>query len=179
MKLLIFIVGFALVIASLSCQLQKANAVYKSSVPTTKLHFPQPWLDQMNSATYIEQIEVRKLPNSLGNEFFFGALPNGDNFYADEVDQNLPKPRYGDNTFAVKFADGPQVRVASQQEWERVAHESGPTHGMLARKVRTIGPERSITDGSIIPNQVNTGARVCCRRVVSGSPLSVTQVKKD
>lgn len=122
MKLLTFMVGLGLVITSLSChivQLQNADAVFNSSMATTKLHLPQPWLDERDSATYIEQIEVRRLPDLPRDEFLFGALPNGSNFYAYEVDKNLPKPRYGKNIFAVNFADGPRARVATQQEWER------------------------------------------------------------
>jgi hypothetical protein len=118
----LILTGFALVIASLSChnvvQLRTADAVSKSSTPTTKLHLPQPWLDEMESPYFIQQIEVRQAPNSPGDEFFFGALPNGDNFYADEVDKNLPKPRYGKNMFAVNFSADPRARVATQQEWE-------------------------------------------------------------
>ena len=132
---MVLTVGFAFVIASLSChtvvQLQNADVVSNSSTATTKLHFPQPWLDERDSATYIEQIEVRKLPSSPGVEFFFGALPNGDNFYAHEVDENLPQPRYGKNMFAVNFADGPKVRVATQQEWESASR--------IRTKPRTIG----------------------------------------
>lgn len=120
MKLLTLIVGLALVITSLSCHnvVQFTEAVSKSSSETTKLHFPQPWLDERDSATYIEQIEVRRLPNSPAGEYLFAALPNGDNFYAYEVDKNLPKPRYGKNIFAVNFSGGPRARVATQQEWE-------------------------------------------------------------
>src|ERR1044072_269816 len=120
MKSLIIIVGFVIVIASLSCHnaVQSSEAVFNSSVPTTKIHFPQPWLDERDSATYIEQIEVRKIPNSPVDEFLFGALPNGDNFYAHEVDKNLPNPHYGKNMFAVNFSAAPKVRVVTQEEWE-------------------------------------------------------------
>ncbi len=112
-------------------QVTTTKAVVNSSTTITKLHFPQPWLDERDSATYIEQIEVRKLPNSPGDEFFFGALPDGDNFYANEVDKNLPKPRYGKNIFAVNFSTDPRARVATQQEWE-----SG---SRIRTKPRTIG----------------------------------------
>ena len=118
----ILIVGFALLIASLSChtvvQLQSGAVVSNSSASTTKLHFPQPWLDERELPYFIEQIEVRKLPNSKGDEYFFGALPDGDHFYAHEVDKNRPKPRYGKNMFAVNFSAEPRARVATQQEWE-------------------------------------------------------------
>jgi len=121
-KQLIFIVAFTFVSASLSCQtvLQTANSqgMSTSSLPTTRLHFPQPWLDETEGFGPIQQIEVRKAPNSSDNEFFFGALRDGDNFYAHEVDRNMPKPRYGTNMFAVNFSAGLQVRTATQQEWE-------------------------------------------------------------
>ena len=119
MKLLALTV---VVIASLSCQhvaqLTTTKVISNSSVTTTKLHFPQPWLDEMESSYSIQQIEVRKIPNSPGDEFFFGALPDGDYFYAHEVDKKLPKPRYGKNMFAVNFSNGPRARIATQQEWE-------------------------------------------------------------
>lgn len=121
MKLLTFIIGLALVTASLSChvaQLTTSGVVSQSGASTTKLHFPQPWLDEMELPNFIEQIEVRKLPNSPADEFFFGALPDGDYFYAHEVDKNRPKPRYGKNMFAVNFSAEPRARVATQQEWE-------------------------------------------------------------
>jgi len=121
-KLSILIVGFAFVIASLSCQdvaqVAHTKSVSYSSTASAKLHFPQPWLDEMEGFYSIEQIEVRKVPNSSHDEFFFRALPDGDNQYAHEVDKNMPKPRYGKNMFTVSFSAGPQVRAATQQEWE-------------------------------------------------------------
>lgn len=120
MKSLILMVGFTFVITSMSChkvvQLQKTEVSSTSS--TTKLHFPQFWLDERERPYSIEQIEVRKLPNSPGDEFLFGALPDGENFYAHEVDKNLPKPRYGKNMFAVNFSGEPRVRAATHEEWE-------------------------------------------------------------
>ena len=113
-KPIILIFGFAFVIASLSCQ-NVAQTRTTSSAPTTKLHFPQNWLDEMDLPYFIEQIEVRKVPNA--DEFFFGALPDGDNNYTHEIDKNIPAPRYGPNTFAVSFANGKRVRAATQDEW--------------------------------------------------------------
>jgi len=138
MKLLTFIVGLALVIASLSCHnvVQSTEVIFNSSTATTKLHFPEPWLDERDRATYIEEIEVRRLPNSPADEFLFGALPEGSNFYAYEVDKNLPQPRYGKNFFAVNFAGGPQVRVATQQEWE-----SGSRIRTMPRSIGTKSPD--------------------------------------
>jgi hypothetical protein len=119
---LIVIAAFAFVTTSLSChnvtQLTNTQRVTQSSAPTTTLRFPQPWLDETEGFASIQQIEVRKLPNATDDEFFFAALPDGDHFYAHEVDKNIPKPRYGKNMFAVSFANGLRVRVATQQEWE-------------------------------------------------------------
>ena len=122
MKLLIVTVALALVIASLSCHnaVQFSQAVFNSSAATTKLHFPQPWLDERDSSTSIQQIEVRKLPNSSGDEFLFGALPDGDNFYASEVDKTLPKPDYGKNFFCgdiCNYATGSNSNSAGVGEW--------------------------------------------------------------
>jgi hypothetical protein len=64
-KLLRFIVGFAFLIASLSCQniAQVGNSqAGASSSPTTKLHFPQPCLDEREELYFIEQIESGKFP---------------------------------------------------------------------------------------------------------------------
>ena len=115
------IIGFAFLIASLSCRNVAQVASPGVSTPqtaATTLHLPQPWLDEMEGANFIEQIEVRKVPNSANDELFFGALPDGDHFYAHETNKNLPPPRYGKNMFAVSFSAGPQARVATQQEWE-------------------------------------------------------------
>jgi hypothetical protein len=81
------------------------------------LHFPQSWLGDLESF-FIQQLEVRKLPNSSNGEFFFAALPNGDYDYAHEVDKRLPPPRYGETVFAVNFSNGLKVRSATKQEWE-------------------------------------------------------------
>lgn len=120
MKLLTLIVGFAFVIASLSCHnaVQSTEVVFNSSAPITKLHIPQRWLDEREDPYFIQQIEVRKTPNAAAGEFFFGALPDGDNNYEHEVDQSRPKPRYGLTKFAVNFASGSRARAATQQEWE-------------------------------------------------------------
>lgn len=121
-KTLIIIVVSAFVIASLSCQnvahVATTETVSTSAAPATKLHLPQPWLDEMEGFYLIEQIEVRKAPNSADGEFLLRALPDGDNFYAHDVDENMPKPRYGKNMFAVNFTASPQVRTATEQEWE-------------------------------------------------------------
>jgi hypothetical protein len=115
------IAGFAFVIASSSCHnvVRVGNTQTAStSLPITKLHLPQPWLDEREASYSIQQIEVRKVPNSPADQFFFRALPNGDNQYAHEVDQKMPKPRYGKHIFAVNFSTELQARVATPQEWE-------------------------------------------------------------
>lgn len=117
----IIVLGFALVIASLSCQnaaqVVNTEGVSASQATTTKAQLPQPWLGEFEF-NHIAHIEVRKVPNSSSDEFYFRALPDGDLYYAHEVDKKLRKPRYGKNIFAVNFSAGPQVRVATQQEWE-------------------------------------------------------------
>lgn len=105
----------------------------KSSHEIAKLHLPQPWLDPMEGANFIQQIEVRKAPNSPDGEFLFGALPNGDNFYTHEVEKKIPAPQYGTNVFAVSFSNGPRARTATQKEWE-----SG---SRIATKPRRIFPK--------------------------------------
>jgi len=66
----------ALLTASCQNLVQTANVqdVARSSQPTTTLHFPQSWLGELES-DFIQQLEVRKLPNSSSAEFFFAALP--------------------------------------------------------------------------------------------------------
>ena len=119
-KLRASIIAVAFVSASLSChmvQLGDTQVVTTSSSAITKLHFPQPWLDPMEGS-FVEQIEVRKVPNAADDEFFFGALPYGDNNYAHEADKKMPEVKYGKNMFAVNFSNGARVRTATQQEWE-------------------------------------------------------------
>ena len=132
MKSLIFILAAALALSSMSCQgflrlRGNTQRVSTASTQATKLQFPEPWLEPPESVYWIQQIEVRQIANSSDGEFFFGALPDGDFHYAFEVDQKLPKPRYGKNKFAVNFSNGLQVRTATQQEWEsgsRIATKS-------------------------------------------------------
>jgi len=95
---------------------------------------------------FIEQIEVRQVPNSDGDEYFFGALPVGDHLYAHEVDKNLPKPRYDKNMFAVSFSAGPRARVATQQEWE-----SGSRIRTESRTVSANSPDYAL--GEIVYRQ--------------------------
>src|SRR5687767_274664 len=93
------ILVLTVLMASLSC----GHVVHVGDTRTAatsstieKLHFPRPWLGPTESSG-IEQIEVRKVPNSPGGEFFFAALPYGHNDYANEVNKNLPKTQYGQN----------------------------------------------------------------------------------
>lgn len=112
----ILIAVFALALASLSCRgtAQMANTGVQStaSTTTTKLHFPQSWTDKPESFYGTQHIEVKKIPNSSSEEFFFRSLADGDRRYA------LRQLRYGANVFAVNFRNGPQVRTATHQEWE-------------------------------------------------------------
>jgi hypothetical protein len=91
------------------------------SLHTTKLHFPEPWTEPEQPdrpLSSIQQIEVRKLPNSSADEFFFAALPNGDYDYSYELYQDIPAPQYSHNAYAVSLSEGAKVRAASRQEWE-------------------------------------------------------------
>ncbi len=113
----ILIAGFAFTITSLSCrsaaQIANTAPASKPSTSVTKLQFPQPWQDERESFLRIPQIEVRKIPNSSGSEFFFRGLPDGNMYSHEDI-----KPRYGPNVFAVKFDNGIRVRTATHQEWE-------------------------------------------------------------
>ncbi len=113
---------------SLSCQsvvqISGAGSMPAQMLSTTKLHFPEPWADATRDGfplSSVEQIEVRKIPNSSTSEFYFAALPYGDNHYQDEVYPDIPPPQYSKNSFAVSFTDGPGVRTATQQEWENAS----------------------------------------------------------
>jgi hypothetical protein len=66
----------------------------------------------------VQQIEVRKVPNSSADEFFFAALPNGDYDYSHELYSDIPAPQYSQNSFAISFTGGLKVRAATRQEWE-------------------------------------------------------------
>ena len=88
---------------------------------TMKLQFPQAW-HESNSPdrplSYVQQLEVRKLPGSPDNELLFAALPNGDGEYYHEWQPDIPPPEYSGNSFAVTFTSPLRVRVATKQEWE-------------------------------------------------------------
>lgn len=120
-KALTAVLALAFLITSWSCQrmlgVSDTQGVSTSSTPVTRLNFPQPWLDPMQGL-YVQQIEVRKLPNSPADEFLFAGLPYGDNFYAHEVNKNAPQVEYAPHMFAVNFSAGPRVRVVSREEWE-------------------------------------------------------------
>jgi len=79
----------------------------------------------------VQQIEVRKIPNSSADEFFFAALPYGDFYYQQELYPDSPAPEYSQNSFAVSFTQGPKVRVATRQEWEGASRVSTKTRNLL------------------------------------------------
>src|SRR5215213_449582 len=119
----LIILEFALASASVSCwsaaQVSKITSTAGQSVTTAKLRFPKRWSEAGEpdrTLDYVEQMEVRKIPNSP--EFFFAALPDGDYDYQNELYTDKRKPHYSGNSFAVNFADKPQVRVATEGEWE-------------------------------------------------------------
>jgi hypothetical protein len=86
---------------------------------TTKLSFPERWYEEADRPLdFIQQLEVRKLSSSPGGEFFFAALPNGDNDYAHEWSKETSKPVYSENSYAATFTPTPRVRAATKQEWE-------------------------------------------------------------
>ena len=94
-----------------------------------KLHFPERWhegSDPDSTFDFVQQIEVRKLASS--NEFFFAALPYGDNDYAHEWSKNAPKPVYSKNSYAVNFTPTPRVRAATKQEWESATRVPTNSH---------------------------------------------------
>ncbi len=121
--LIIFIL--ACLTTSLACwsavQISGPTSMTAQSLRVTRLHFPEPWSDAERPEyplSSVQQIEARKLPNSSADEFFFAALPSGDNDYSHELYPDLPAPQYSHNSFAVIFADNPHIRAATQQEWE-------------------------------------------------------------
>ena len=113
-KVLLFL--FVLLICSLSCQSVRTQS---QSRDMTKLHFPESWYESADRPlSFIQELEVRKLPNSADGEFFFAALPYGDGDYVHEYNPDIPKPKYSVNFFAAKFTPSPRARVATEQEWE-------------------------------------------------------------
>jgi hypothetical protein len=124
-----------------------SQSVFTPSTAITKLHFPAPWLDSEQRPelteplplSSIEQIEVRKVPNSPEGELLFAAMAGyADPMYSHEVNDRLPKPQYSLNAFAVNFSAGLRVRTATQQEWE-----SGSRVRTKARSLRANGPNDS------------------------------------
>lgn len=111
--------------ASLACwstvQISGPASTYGQSLHTTRLHFPELWSDAERPdypLSSVQQIEVRKLPTSSADEFFFAALPNGDHDYSNELYPDIPAPQYSHNSFAVSFTESPKIRAATRQEWE-------------------------------------------------------------
>ena len=128
-KLFTTITGLAMLSLSACTLLQSQGSPSSSGKPSSamaKLHFPKHWIDATRPnepiddipLSFIQQMEVRRAPNSAADEFLFAALPNGDNDYRHEVDRRLPKPQYSMNFFAVKLSSPLQVRPATNEEWE-------------------------------------------------------------
>ena len=100
-----------------------ARTVPASEHPQSEitLDLPQPWLDSTRPGlelSSVQQIEVRKLPNSSEDEFLFAALPNGDNDYSYELYTDMSKPQYSSNSFVVNLGGKTSARTATVQEWE-------------------------------------------------------------
>lgn len=112
------------VAASLAChvvQLSGSTSTSSQSPHTTKLHFPEPWAEAEQPdrpLSTVQQIEVRKIPNSSADEFFFVALPYGDNDYSNELYRDIPPPKYSHNAYVVSLTEGPKIRAATRQEWQ-------------------------------------------------------------
>jgi hypothetical protein len=123
----IFALEFIVLIASLSCQSAAQTTRFTGtagrSLEINKLQFPQQWLEQtrvgLRPLDGIEDLEVRQVPDGRTGEFFFAALPNGANDYANELNSNIPPPQYSENLFAVDFANGMKVRSVPHDEWSR------------------------------------------------------------
>ena len=102
-----------------------------------KLQFPQPWHESDNPdrpLSYVQQLEVRKLPNSPDNEVLFAALPYGEGEYFHEWQPNIPPPEYSGNSFAVTFTSPLRVRVATKQEWDSASRMWTKSHYAHSKK---------------------------------------------
>lgn len=88
-----------------------------------RIKFPQAWRVNDKGVppdfSYVQQLEVRRLPDASTSEFFFAALPYGDNDYSYEVYPNDPKPTYSTNYYAINFDEDLRVRAVSTKEWNR------------------------------------------------------------
>lgn len=107
-----------------------------------KLEFPEPWYEQDHPdrpLSAVQQIEVRKLPNSPDNEFFFGALPYGDADYNHEWQPDKLPPQYSGNSFAVNLTTPLRVRAASKEEW-RSASRIWTKSNLVVSKMGEDGP---------------------------------------
>ena len=133
-------------LASCACRsvLTGAQGVTNSSQPFKRVTFPGGWQNPQRPVpmTSIQQLEIRKRPNSPVDEFLFAALPNGDHFYTNEVDKRMPPPEYSNNVFAVNFSPEPRTHVISKTDWE-----SGARIPSKPRTIFFVGRDR--TSGEI------------------------------
>jgi hypothetical protein len=111
----------------------------QKEVRVNRIRFPKAWTlrdddDEIPSISYVQQLEVRRLPDSAANEFFFAALPYGDNDYTDELYTDFPKPTYSKNYYAVNFDDPSRVRTLSSAEWNRAKRLLSKPRLMFARE---------------------------------------------
>src|SRR4030095_12686303 len=123
--LTILIFECAVVMASLSCQsaaqMTKTVPASEQAQSAVTLPLPEPWLDSTRpelELSSVQQIVVRKLPNSSDDEFLFAALPNGDYDYSPQLYKDIPRTQYSINSFVVNFAGKTSARTATVQEWE-------------------------------------------------------------
>src|SRR5688572_24442832 len=74
----------------------QTRGVGKEEAAVHKIRFPKEWAvggdDPGQTLSYVQQLEVRRLPGSPANELFFAALPYGDNDYSHEIYSDVPKP---------------------------------------------------------------------------------------
>ena len=133
------VLQFVLLITSWSCQsvaqLFKTQSTGQSR-DTIKLQFPQPWYESVEHGipvSSVQQIEVRRLPNSPDGELFFAALPYGDGEYFHEWQPDIPPPKYSENSFAVTLGATPRVRPASKQEWEGASRVWTKSHLVVSK----------------------------------------------
>lgn len=150
--------------SSLSCQsaaqMPRTHSISGPAREVKKLHFPQHWIEENNRPlSFIQQLEVRKLPNSSDGEFFFAALPHGDWDYVHESNPDIPKPKYSQNSFGVSFTSEPRVRVPTEQEWEsasrivtksRYAFSTGGDEGEIEYRGRKFQKAGKYSSGGLL-----------------------------
>lgn len=95
----------------------------KPAAVTREIRFPAAWVAEEDGGeellTHVQQLEVRRTPDAAAGEFFFAALPHGDNDYSHELYSDIPEPTYSSNRYAVDFDKNLGVRTVAAAEWGR------------------------------------------------------------